>query len=259
MQRMLPRVIPVLLLRKNGLYKTRKFKDPRYVGDPINAVRIFNEKEVDELIFLDIEASKEAASLNLSAIADMTRECFMPLCYGGGVSSLTDIEKILRLGVEKIAINTALFYQPEFVKEAVKEFGGTTIVASIDYKKSIWGKNIVFVKGGGRSTKRELGDYAKAVQDLGVGEVLLNSIDRDGTNSGYDIATLSKISQGLSIPLVACGGAGSIEDMKLAIDQGKASAAAAGALFVFVGKHRAVLINYPSQDEIRETIGGIQS
>lgn len=252
---MLPRVIPVLLLRKNGLYKTRKFKDPRYVGDPINAVRIFNEKEVDELIFLDIEASKDAASPNLNAIADMTRECFMPLCYGGGVSSLTDIEKILRLGVEKVAINTALFYQPEFVKEAVKEFGGSTIVASIDYKKSLWGKNIVFVKGGSTSTKRELGEYAKAVEDLGVGEVLLNSIERDGTHSGYDILTLSKTSQALSVPLVACGGAGSIEDMKLAIEQGKASAVAAGALFVFIGKHRAVLINYPNQDAIRKAFG----
>ena len=255
---MLPRVIPILLLRKNGLYKTRKFKDSRYVGDPINAVRIFNEKEVDELIFLDIDASKEATSPNLSAIADMTRECFMPLCYGGGVSSLADIEKILRLGVEKVAINTALFYQPAFVKEAVKEFGSSTIVASIDYKKSMWGKNIVFVKGGTTSTKREVGEYAKAAEDLGVGEVLLNSIERDGTNSGYDIATLSKVSQALSIPLVACGGAGSTEDMKLAIVAGKASAVAAGALFVFVGKHRAVLINYPSQDEIREAFGSYQ-
>jgi len=256
---MLPRVIPVLLLRKNGLYKTRKFKDPRYVGDPINAVRIFNEKEVDELIFLDIEASKAAAAPSLRAIADMTRECFMPLCYGGGLSSLADIEKILRLGVEKVAINTALFYQPEFVREAVKEFGGSTIVASIDYKKSMWGKNTVFVKGGSTSTKRELREYVKAVEDIGVGEVLLNSIERDGTNAGYDIGTLTEISQVLGVPLVACGGAGSMEDIKLAIDQGKASAAAAGAFFVFVGKHRAVLINYPSQDEIRKTIGSDQS
>lgn len=252
---MLPRIIPVLLLRKNGLYKTQKFKNPRYVGDPINAVRIFNDKEVDELIFLDIEASKAATSLNLNAIADMTRECFMPLCYGGGLSSLSDIEKILRLGVEKVAINTALFYQPEFVKEAVKEFGGSTIVGSIDYKKSMWGKKTVFVRGGSTSTKKELGEYAKAVADMGVGEVLLNSIERDGTNEGYDIATLSEISDILSVPLVACGGAGSIDDMKLAVEQGKASAVAAGALFVFVGKHRAVLINYPNQDAIRKTFG----
>lgn len=245
-----PRLIPVLLLQRNGLYKTRKFKEPRYVGDPINAVRIFNEKEVDELVFLDIEASKVSSGPSFDAIGALACECFMPLCYGGGVSSLRDIERILRLGVEKVAINTAIHRNPGFVAEAVKEFGGSTVVASIDYRRTFTGRAVVYVRGGTQNTKRALDDYILSAESLGVGEILLNSIDCDGSQTGYDLATVSRVTGNLSVPLVACGGASSLLDMRRVVEEGGANAAAAGSLFVFIGRHRAVLINYPSQDEI---------
>jgi len=240
------RVIPSLLLSKNGLVKTKKFKNPKYIGDPINAIRIFNEKEVDELTFLDIDASKGGFEPSYELLADIARECFMPFGYGGGIKTIDQIQKILKLGVEKVIINTAAFHDPAFVKEACRTFGSSTIVVSIDVKKNLFGKNQVHVKGGTENTKMDPVEYSKSMAEIGVGEILLNSIDRDGTYTGYDLTLVEKVSRAVNVPVVACGGAGSISDFTKAVHAG-ASGVSAGSLFVFHGKHQAVLITYPSQ------------
>lgn len=250
------RVIPCLLLRKSGLYKTVQFKDPKYVGDPINAVRIFNEKEVDELIFLDIEASVAARPPDLAMLRAIAGECFMPLCYGGGVRSLSDFEKILKVGVEKVSVNSALVECPEVVKEAARIHGSSTIVAGIDFRRTMFGKLTTWIRSGTVNTGRALVDLAKQAEDLGVGEILLNSIDRDGTMKGYDLEAVRAVTDAVRVPVIACGGAGGLPDFRAAIHDGKASAVAAGSYFVFVGRHRAVLITYPSQEQLRNELSG---
>ncbi len=248
------RVIPVLLLRDAGLYKTVKFKDAKYIGDPINAVKIFNEKEVDELIFLDIEATITNRELDYKILKDIASECFMPLCYGGGIRDLGQIEQVLKPGVEKVAINTALVRNPDLVREATNAFGSSTIVASIDFRRSVLGKPIAYVCSGSVKTGLSVVELAKRAEDLGVGEVLLNSIDRDGTMMGYDMGAIKETSAVLTIPLVACGGGGSLLDFHACIHEAGASAVAAGAFFVFVGRRRAVLITYPSQKELESSV-----
>jgi cyclase len=250
------RVIPCLLLRKAGLYKTVQFKDPKYVGDPINAVRIFNEKEVDELIFLDIEASVAGRSPDLSMLKSIAGECFMPLCYGGGVKSLQDIEKILKVGVEKVSVNAALVEHPDFVREATRIHGSSTIVAAIDFKRSLFGKTTAWIRSGTVNTGKPLLDMARYAEDLGVGEILLNSIDRDGTMKGYDVEVIRSVTDAVRVPVIVCGGAGSLEHLHGAIHEGRASAVAAGSFFVFVGRHRAVLITYPSQADLAAKVFG---
>lgn len=244
------RVIPVLLLRGAGLVKTQKFKDAKYIGDPINAVRIFNEKEVDELVFLDIEATVKGRAPNFDMLRNIASECFMPLCYGGGVRDLRTIETILKTGVEKVAVNSALVEDPEMIRKATQMFGGSTIVASIDFKRGLFGKAEGFVRSGCQRTKSSPVEMALRAEDLGVGEILLNSIDRDGAMQGYDLDVTQRVAEAVGLPVIACGGAGSLGHFRAAIKDGKASAVAAGSFFVFVGKHRAVLITYPSQSEL---------
>lgn len=247
-----PRVIPCLLLRGRGLYKTVKFGDPKYVGDPVNAVKIFNEKEVDELLLLDITATPEKREPNYELISDIAGECFMPLGYGGAVTSIEQVRKLHRMGVEKVAMNTAAYNDRRLVKEACDMFGSSSIVAAIDVKKTFLGKYEVWIEGGRKNTKEDPVKYAEELAQLGVGEILVNSIDRDGTQTGYDISLLKKISAAVDTPVIACGGAGSLDHIRQAITEAHVSATAAGSLFVFHGKHRAVLINYPSPEELEK-------
>lgn len=244
------RIIPCLLLRGRGLYKTVKFKDPTYVGDPVNAVKIFNEKEVDELILLDITATQENREPNFELIEDIASECFMPLSYGGGVITMEQMRKLYRLGVEKIALNTAAFANRKLVQESFAAFGSSSVIASIDVKKTFLGKYEVWINGGKTNTKEDPIRYAEDLSKAGVGEILVNSIDRDGTMAGYDIAFLEKMSAAVDTPIIACGGAGNLQHMREAVDKAHVPAFAAGSMFVFHGKHRAVLINYPSQKDL---------
>lgn len=250
----LKRIIPCLLLRDEGLVKTVKFKKGTYIGDPINAVKIFNEKEVDELVFLDIDATNKNQDPPYAIISDIATECFMPFCYGGGIKTIAQIRKIIASGAEKVAINAAAFLNPKLIQEASQIFGSSTIVVSIDYKKNLFGKQMVYINGGRKSTKKDPVSYAIEMERLGAGELFLNAIDKDGTMSGYDIEMLTKVSEAVSIPVVACGGSGNLKDFSLALNEGGASAAAAGSMFVYQGKKRGVLISYPSPSEIQEII-----
>lgn len=250
----LKRIIPCLLLRDKGLVKTIKFKDSTYIGDPINAVKIFNEKEVDELVFLDIDATNDKKEPPYDLIHDIATECFMPFCYGGGVQNVDQIRRLIASGAEKVAINSAAFYNPQFISEAANIFGSSTIVVSIDYKKNLFGKTFVYVNGGKKNTKKDPFTYAMEMEKLGAGELFLNAIERDGEMNGYDIEMIRKITDAVSIPVIACGGAGELNDFREVFQKGQASAAAAGSLFVFQGKKRGVLISYPDPKEVKEII-----
>ncbi|MFW9963994.1 MAG: AglZ/HisF2 family acetamidino modification protein [Candidatus Sifarchaeia archaeon] len=245
------RVIPSLLLRGKGLVKTIKFKDPTYVGDPINAVRIFNDKEVDELVFLDITATLENRSPEIDLIKDIATECFMPFGYGGGIHDLETAHKILKMGSEKIVVNSAA---SDFglLRDMADLFGAQSVVVSIDVKKSRRNKYEVYTHSGTKKTGLDPVQLAKDVEANGAGEILLNSIDLDGTMNGYDIDLISSVTKNVNIPVVAAGGAGHLEHFQQAVLKGGASAVAAGSMFVFHGPHRAVLINYPTQDELKQ-------
>jgi cyclase len=244
------RIIPCLLLRNNGLIKTVRFRESTYVGDPINTVKIFNEKEVDEIFFLDIDATKTNKEPPYNMIRNIASECFMPFAYGGGIRSLQQIESIIKSGAEKIIINTNAYLIKKFVREAVKEYGSSTIAVSIDVKKEFIKGNRVYINGGTQNTGLTPVEWAKEIESQGAGEILINSIDRDGMMEGYDIELIKSISQSVRIPVIACGGAGKLSDFGAAVKEGGASAAAAGSFFVFHGKRRAVLITYPSYSEI---------
>ena len=244
------RVIPCLLLRGEGLVKTTRFKDPRYVGDPINAIRIFNDKEVDELVLLDITASREGRGPALSAIRDFASECFMPVAYGGGIRTVEDARQVLALGVEKVILNTMALRRPELIAEIAREFGSQAVVVSIDARKKLVGGYEVMGSGGTMKTGIKPVDHASRLVELGAGEILLTSIDRDGTESGYDLVLTGSVAQAVTVPVIACGGAGAVEHFRAAVNDGRASAVAAGSMFVFHGKHRAVLISYPERSEL---------
>ena len=246
----LPRVIPVLLLKNKGLVKTVKFKAPKYVGDPINAVKIFNDLEADELVFLDITASKEGRPISTELVKNIGDEAFMPFAVGGGITELKQIEELLKAGAEKVVLNTASLKKPRLITEASEFFGNQSIVVSIDVKKNIFNKKTVWINDGKQNTKLDPISHAKAVEQLGAGEIIINSIDNDGVMEGYDIELIKSISNAVSIPVVACGGAGGLDDLKDAYQYGKASALAAGSMFVFHGPRRAVLINYPEKNEL---------
>ena len=241
---MRPRVIPVLLLKGQGLVKGIQFKNHQYVGDPMNAVHIFNEKEVDELIFLDITATAENRTPALDYVEKIADECYMPFAVGGGIRNVQQIRDILHAGAEKVAFSTAAVETPQLISEAAALFGSQSVVVCIEHK----GK-IVYTRAASRPTKLNVIAWAIQVAELGAGEILLNSIDRDGTRQGYDLDTLQQVAQAVNIPVIACGGAGTIEHLAEALQHG-ASAVAAGSMFVFHGKHRAVLISYPSQEEL---------
>ncbi len=244
------RIIPTLLLRNLGLVKTVNFKGPKYIGDPINAVKIFNEKEVDELIFLDTMATLEKRKPNFKLISDIAGECFMPFGYGGGIKDLDDIKTLFGIGVEKVVINSSSIENIKFIKDASDRFGSQSIIVSIDVKRNILGKYVVYSHSGKIATRYDPVNYAKFLEEMGAGEIILTSIDRDGTMKGYDIDLIRKVTTVLNIPLVASGGAGKIQDFIDAIHKGGASAVSAGSMFVFQGKHKAVLISYPSMEEI---------
>lgn len=247
----MPRVIPVLLFREGGLYKTTRFKDPVYIGDPINAVKIFNEKEVDELVFVDITATIEKRGPAFERIREIAGECFMPLCYGGGVRSLDAAKRVIACGVEKVAINSYAVENPEFVREAASELASSTIVVSIDVKRDILGRYHVHTHGGKKRTGLHPVEFAILMEKMGAGEILLTSIDRDGTQKGYDVELIQSVADAISIPVIACGGARQVGDFCQALD-GHASAVAAGSMFVFHGRHRAVLISFPTQQELKQ-------
>jgi cyclase len=241
-----PRIIPVLLIKNTGLVKTISFKNPNYIGDPINAIKIFNDKEADELVLLDIDASRFKKKIHFDFIKDIVSEAFMPVAYGGGIKSLNDAKQLFSLGVEKIIINTLLYTNPDLVSELVKNYGGQSIVASVDYKSALFYKNRPCFAGGTITIKTGLFDYLKLVEDLGAGEIILQNINKEGTMRGYDLEVIRKASDIIKIPLVSSGGAGNMEDIRSAIDAG-ASAAAAGSIFVYNGPHKAVLISYTNK------------
>jgi cyclase len=251
---MRPRVIPVLLLRGEGLVKGIQFKNHTYVGDPMNAVHIFNEKEVDELIFLDIIATQENRIPHLEYISQIADECYMPFTVGGGIKDVKQIREILSAGAEKVSINTTAMENPTLITEAANLFGSQSIVVSIDYKKPWLGSKQVFTHSGSRGTKLNPVEWAVNVAEFGAGEILLNSIDRDGTMQGFDLETISQVSNAVNIPVIACGGAWKVEHFDEAVSSG-ASAVAAGSMFVFHGRRRAVLISYPSQNEFDRVFG----
>jgi cyclase len=248
------RVIPCLLLKGQGLVKTVKFKNPKYVGDPINAVKIFNDKEVDELIFLDIEATVEGRRPPMKLISEIASECFMPLSYGGGLRDLDDIRTVFNLGVEKVIINSYAIENPDFVREASRHYGSQSIVIAIDVRKNLSEKYEVFAQGGKKKTNLHLTEHARKMEKMGAGEIFLNSVDRDGLMEGYDIEMIKRVTEAVSIPVIACGGAGKVSDFGEAVIRGGASAVAAGSMFVFHGKHRAVLITYPSIQELEKAL-----
>ena len=245
----LPRVIPVLLLKDLGLVKTIQFENPRYVGDPVNAVKIFNAKEVNEIVFLDIQATKSHV-INYDMIRKISQECMTPLTYGGGVTNLEDIERLFKIGIEKVAINTAGSIRAKLITDASENYGSQSVIASIDVKKHTNGAYEVYVGNGSIPTGVDPVSYAKKVEVLGAGEILLTSIDRDGTMIGYDIDLIKSVSNEVKVPVIASGGAGKLQDLRDAYLDGKASAVAASSIFVFFGRKKAVLITYPSRYEL---------
>ena len=245
----LPRVIPILLFKDLCLVKTIRFENPRHIGGPINAVKIFNVKEVNEIAFLDITATKSHV-INFEMISKISQECLTPLTYGGGVTKFDDIGRLFKIGIEKVAINTATFSNPQIITEASEAYGSQSVIASIDVSKHANGLYEVFVGNGSIPTGADPVSYAKRMEALGAGELLLTSIDRDGTMVGYDIDLIRSVSDAVKIPVIASGGAGKLQDLRSAYLHGKASAVAAGSIFVFFGKKKAVLITYPDRDEL---------
>ncbi|MBQ6587202.1 MAG: imidazole glycerol phosphate synthase subunit HisF [Butyrivibrio sp.] len=244
-----PRVIPTLLIQDGNLVKTKKFDKAQYLGDPINAIKIFNEKYVDELCILDITATKENKEPDFELLEKMASEAFMPLSYGGGINNIDQIKRLFRLGFEKVVINTAASNY-NLIRQAAEYFGSQSIVCSIDYRKGLFGVSC-YVEDGGKKLKQNPVDMAVKYADYGAGEILLYSIDNDGMRIGYDQKTISAVSSAVQIPVIACGGARTVADLKYALDAG-ADAVAAGSLFVFFGDKQAVLINYPEEKELIE-------
>ena len=249
------RVIPCLLLQGGALVKTVKFQDPGYIGDPINAIRIYNEKEVDELVFLDITATIEGRKPSLQVLAEIASECFMPVTYGGGIRDLDDMKQVFGLGIEKIAINSHAVANPSFVRAAADKFGGQSVIISIDARSVAPGRYNVYSHGGRKSAGLEPARFAAQMEEMGAGEILLTSIDRDGTQEGYDVELLKQVTSAVGIPVIACGGAGKVEDFGIAVRRGGASACAAGSMVVYFGRNRAVLINFPSRRELEQVLG----
>jgi len=245
-----PRIIPVLLLKDLALVKSVRFRAHKYIGDPINAVRIFNELKADELVFLDIQASREARLISLDFVRNVGEEARMPFAVGGGIRSLDDIRSVIAAGAEKVVINTKAGLDPEFVRRAADEFGSTTIVVCIDVKKKLFHGDRTWVVNGSSSTRYPPLEFAKLMEENGAGELIVQSIERDGTMNGYDIDLIKSISTAVGIPVIALGGAGRTEHLTAAYRDGTANAVAAGSLFVYQDERRGVLINYPEKGEL---------
>lgn len=245
-----PRIIPCLLVHNKGLVKTVRFSTPKYVGDPINAVKIFNEKEVDELLVLDIDSTVEKKEPDYQMIKNLATECRMPFCYGGGVSNAEQVKRIIKLGVEKVAISSAAIQNPNVISEMAKEVGSQSIVFVMDVKKNPKSGNYeIYTHNGKINTGLNPIDFSKTMEDQGIGEISINSIDNDGMMKGYDIELIKMVRRSVSVPITALGGAGKINDIENLINEFGIIGAAAGSLFVFKGIYKAVLINYPSRNE----------
>lgn len=249
-----PRVIPALLLKGQGLVKTVKFKDPKYLGDPINIVRIFNDKEVDEIVLLDITATPENRPPQFEALKNIASEAFIPLAYGGGIRSMKDVYTLLSIGIEKLILNTSAVENPTLVREIANHAGSQAAVVSMDVKRNLLGRYEVFIRCGQKKTGLDPVKYAVEMEKMGAGEIIVNSIDRDGTMLGYDIDLVRRVADAVGVPVVACGGAGNLSHVAEVIKQGHASAAAAGSMFVFQGPLRGVLISYPAPNKLKEFI-----
>jgi imidazole glycerol-phosphate synthase subunit HisF len=240
------RVIPILLLKDEGLVKTKNFKDPIYIGDPINAVRIFNDKEVDELVIFDIDAAKKIRNPQYEWLSDIVSESFMPMGYGGGIDSIDKAKKIFDLGLEKVILNSASFNY-DLIEKLAAIFGSQSISISVDVKKNFLGKYYLFSESAKKKHSIGLVEHAKRVVNAGAGEIIIQSIDKEGTMTGYDIDLIKTVSVSVPVPVVASGGAGSIKDLEEALEEGGASAVSAGSLFVYKGKQNGILINYPTE------------
>ena len=245
-----PRIIPSLLVKNGGLVKTQNFASPKYVGDPINAVKIFNEKEVDEIIVVDIDATVLGREPDYTLIKNLAAECRMPLCYGGGVKRVDQVERIISLGVEKVAISSAAVSDPEIVAKAAQVVGGQSVVVVMDVKKSRFGsKYELRTHNASKRTGLAPIEFARKAEKFGAGEVVVNAIDRDGVMKGYDLELIRSIREAISLPMTALGGAGSLEDIRRLVNTFGIIGACAGSFFVFKGVYRAVLISYPSPKE----------
>lgn len=241
------RLMPCLLMSDGALVKTVKFVNLTYVGDPVNAVRIFNEKEVDELILLDIFATTKGLGIDFDTLSKLVSECFMPICYGGGVRNVEDIQRLFALGIEKVALGAAAFEVPGLIRQAASEFGSQAIVVTLDVKRTMLGGYSTRIRNGKADVKMKAVDAARFVVAEGAGEILLHSIDREGTWSGFDLKLLGEVADAVKVPVIAVGGAGSLQDATAAVKQGGASAVAIGSLAVFQGKDLGVLIKFPSR------------
>jgi cyclase len=245
-----PRITPCLLVHNNGLVKTVKFKDPKYVGDPLNAVKIFNEKEVDELIVLDIDATAQNREPDFTLIKNLALECRMPLCYGGGVTTVDHARKIISLGAEKVAISSKAISNPEIIPQIARAIGTQSVVVVLDIqKRGLFGKYELVTHNAKKSTGKNPIEFAQQIEKLGVGEIVINAVDQDGVMKGFDMALINSIRQAVSVPITVLGGAGSLDDIKTVIEKFGTIGVAAGSLFVFKGIYKAVLINYPNREE----------
>ena len=249
-----PRIIPCLTILDRDLVKTTKFTEPRYIGDPINAVKIFNGKGVDELCILDIRATFEKRGPDFDYLRSIASEAFMPLSYGGGITNISEIEKLINIGFEKVIINSSFYTSPSLIKEAVEFAGSQSVVISIDVKNELLGRKACFINDGMNKVKESPIDLAKRAEALGAGEILLTSITQDGTMLGYDIELVKQVSEAVRIPVIASGGARDILDIKKVLDEGRAHAVAASSMFIYYGKQKAVLITAPSEEELT-TVG----
>lgn len=245
----LPRVIPCLLLKEGGFYKSVQFGKWKYVGDPTNTLRIFNDKEADEICILDVDATREGRSPNYDMIGEMASECFMPLSYGGGIKSFDEASRLFDLGIEKVCLSSAVFESPGLIEKIVSVYGSQAVTGVIDVKKPLLGGYRIFTRNGKVAIREKLVDALKRLESQGIGEIMINAIHKDGTMQGYDLDLIRQTAPQVGVPVVFCGGAGAVEHLLAAVEAG-ATAVAAGSLFVFQGKHRAVLVTYPERKEL---------
>jgi cyclase len=250
----LPRVIPCLLLKGGGFYKSVQFGQWTYVGDPTNTLRIFNDKEADEICILDVDATREGRSPDYDLIGEMASECFMPLSYGGGIKSFDDAARLFDLGIEKVCLSSALFENPGLVEKIVSVYGSQAVTGIIDVKKQLLGGYKIFTRNGQVGLPEKFANALKRIESEGIGEIMINAIHKDGTMQGYDLELVKIAAAQVRVPMVACGGAGTLEDFRAAVTAG-ATAIAAGSFFVFQGKHRAVLVTYPDRKELKKLFG----
>jgi cyclase len=245
-----PRIIPVLLIKNKALVKSIQFKNHKYIGDPINTVKIFNDLKADELIFLDIDAKKEKRLISIDFVKTLAEETNMPFGVGGGIRTINDIQKLIAAGAEKVILSSIAFENPGFVIEAVENFGSSTITICLDVKKNMFGKQNTYIRNGSKRTNYTASEFAKLMENNGAGEIIIQSIEKDGTMDGYDLNLIAEISNSVTIPVVALGGAGTLEDVESAYFVANANAMAAGSLFIYQSKKRGVLVNYPNKTEL---------